>query len=54
MSFLAFVAALVLFIVAAVCAFMVSSVTITDLIGIVSVGLAALTVALMPLPSRVP
>lgn len=52
MRFLAFIAALVVFIVVAVLAFFTDGTTIRDLIGWTAIGLAALTVAFVPAPPR--
>jgi hypothetical protein len=53
MRFFAFIAAIVLFIITALAAFAVDSITIRDLIGLTAVGLGCLTLALItPPPSN--
>lgn len=52
MRFLAFIAALVVFIIVAVLALLTDSTTIRDLIGWTAIGLACLTVAFVPAPPR--
>lgn len=54
MRFFAFLAAIILFIIAALIAFFLNEtdVSLRSVVGIVSVGLAALTLAFTPAPPR--
>jgi len=50
MRFFAFIAALVIFIITAILAFLVGDITLDTLIGLLAIGLACLTLAMTPAP----